>query len=168
MSAAQKTRMSGTSELLSIGEMVERTGVAATALRYYDELGLVRPVARVAGRRRYAESAVADVGVVLLLREVGFSLAEISSLVCEDDGGAWRERIDRKLADLAVQQHRLDVARTALEHGRRCPSGEPLSCPRFQSIVDGYMRGLSLEESHEQAHLSDARTAPRQRQPAPR
>lgn len=152
MPATEKTQRSGSPRFLSIGEMVERTGVAATALRYYDELGLVRPVTRVAGRRQYAESAVAEVGAILLLREVGFSLAEISALMSEHDRGSWRERIDRKLADLAAQQHRLDVARTALEHGRRCPRGEPPRCPRFQSIVDGYMRGLSLEESHARAH----------------
>jgi DNA-binding transcriptional MerR regulator len=63
---------SGTPKPLSIGELAERTGVATTALRYYDELGLVRPAARVSGRRRYAVSAVADVGAVIFLREVGF------------------------------------------------------------------------------------------------
>jgi DNA-binding transcriptional MerR regulator len=38
--------------LLSIGELAERTGVAATALRYYDQLGLVRPAERESGGRR--------------------------------------------------------------------------------------------------------------------
>ncbi|GAB3377334.1 MerR family transcriptional regulator [Amycolatopsis echigonensis] len=44
-------------------------------LRYYDELGVVRPAEREAGRRRYAESAVEDVGV--LSQEIGFTLSEI-------------------------------------------------------------------------------------------
>jgi DNA-binding transcriptional MerR regulator len=139
-------------KLLAIGELAKRTGVAATALRYYDDLGLVRPAARESGRRRYAESAVADVGVILFLRAVGFSLAEIGSLVAGGDRRAWQNVIDRKLAELAEQQHRLDVARTALEHGRRCPAGEPMRCSRFWSIIEGRQRGLSLEESHEQAH----------------
>jgi len=40
---------SGTPTLLSIGELSERTGVPTSTLRYYDDLGLVRPAARVAG-----------------------------------------------------------------------------------------------------------------------
>jgi len=60
--------------------------------------------------------------------------------------------IDRKLTELAGQQHHLEVARTALEHGRRGPAREPVHCPRFRSINDGQLRGLALEESHAQAH----------------
>ena len=48
-----------------------------TALRHYDKLGLVRPATRAAGQRRYAETAVRDVGLILLFREIGFSLTEI-------------------------------------------------------------------------------------------
>jgi DNA-binding transcriptional MerR regulator len=138
--------------LLSIGELAERTGVAATALRYYDELGLVRPTARASGRRRYAESAVSEVGTVVFLREIGFSLADISALVSGGKHGPWRTILDRKLAELDEQQHRIEVARAALEHGKRCPSGDPIRCPRFASIIEGHMRGLAIEESHARVH----------------
>jgi DNA-binding transcriptional MerR regulator len=136
---------------LSIGELSERTGVPTSALRYYDELGLVRPATRVAGRRRYAASAVRDVAMILFFREIGFSLAEIGRLIA---GGRQdlRGMLDHKLAELTEQQHRIEVARTALEHGLRCPTGEPTKCPRFWSIIEGRQRGLSLEESHARAH----------------
>lgn len=153
MSPAQSAlKSSGTPRLLSIGELARRTGVATTALRYYDELGLVRPVARASGRRRYAVSAVAEVGAIVFLREVGFSLAEIGCLVAEGERRSWQEIVDRKLTELTEQQHRLDVARDALEHARRCPAGEPVRCARFWSIIEGQMRGLSLEKSHARAH----------------
>jgi DNA-binding transcriptional MerR regulator len=146
---------------LSIGELSERTGVPASALRYYDELGLVRPASRAAGRRRYASSAVADVGVVLFLREVGFSLAEIGRLTAAH-GRSWRTIIEHKLAELAEQQHRIEVARAALEHGLRCPAGEPTKCSRFWSIIEGHMSGLSLEDSHARGH-AQPRPAARRR-----
>ncbi|GAA0953970.1 MerR family transcriptional regulator [Virgisporangium aurantiacum] len=137
--------------LLSIGELSERTGVPTSALRYYDELGLVPPQARTNGQRRYTPAAVRDVGVILFFREIGFSLAEIARFIA---GGrrSRQELIDHKLAELAEQQHRIEVARTALEHGRRCPSGEPMTCPRFWSIIEGRLRGLSVEDSHARAH----------------
>ena len=137
--------------LLPIGELSVRTGVPASTLRYYDELGLVRPAERSAGRRRYAESAVRDVGVIVFLREIGFSLTEIGSFITGERQGR-RELIDHKLAELATQQHRIEVARAALEHGRRCPASEPMQCSRFWSIIEARMAGLSVEESHEQAH----------------
>jgi DNA-binding transcriptional MerR regulator len=139
-------------KLLSIGEVAERTGVATTALRYYDELKLVQPVARESGRRRYAPSAVAEVGVILFLRDVGFSLAEIASFVAGGTRRSWRQLVDSKLAELAEQQRRLDVARAALEHGQRCPAGNPMQCSRFWSIIEGQLRGLSLEDSHARVH----------------
>jgi len=140
-----------TPTLLSIGELSERTGVPTTTLRYYDELGLVRPAARAAGRRRYAASAVRDVGVILFFREVGFSLTEIRRFIAGERQGR-REMIDHKLGQLPEQQHRSEVARTGLEHGRQCPASEPMKCSRFWSIVEGRMSGLSLEESHARAH----------------
>lgn len=142
---------SDTSKLFSIGELSERTGVPASALRYYDELGLARPAARAAGRRRYAASSVRDVGLIVFLREIGFSLCAIAQFI----GGDRQSRqvmIDCKLAELAEQQHRIEVARAALEHGRRCPARDHMECPRFWSIIEGRQRGLSVEESHARAH----------------
>jgi DNA-binding transcriptional MerR regulator len=137
--------------LLSIGELSERTGVPTSTLRYYDELALVRPAARAAGRRRYAPSAVRDVGLILYFRDIGFSLAEIGRFVAGERQRR-REMIDQKLAELAEQQHRIEVARLALEHGRQCPATEPMKCTRFWSIIEGRLGGLSLEESHTRAH----------------
>jgi DNA-binding transcriptional MerR regulator len=86
-----------------------------------------------------------------LFREIGFSLAEIGRFIAGERESR-HDMIDHKLAELAEQQHRIDVARTALEHGRRCPVGEPMKCSRFWSIIESRLSGLSLEESHTRAH----------------
>jgi hypothetical protein len=86
-----------------------------------------------------------------LFREIGFSLAEIGRFTA-GERQCQQELIDHKLAELATQQHRLEVARTALEHGRHCPASEPMKCSRFWSIIDGRQRGLSLQESHARVH----------------
>jgi DNA-binding transcriptional MerR regulator len=142
---------SDTPQLLSIGELSERTDVPTSALRYYDELGLVRPAARAAGRRRYAASAVRDVGLIVVFREIGFSLVEIKGFIAGERQSR-RELIDRKLTELAEQQHRIQVARGALEHGLKCPADDHMECPRFWSIIEGRQRGLSVEQSHARAH----------------
>jgi len=132
--------------LLSIGDLSARTGVAVTALRYYDELGLVRPSTRESGQRRYPDAAVRAVGVVIFLRDIGFSLAEIAELTAiTARTDRWSELVDDKLAEIAEQQHRLAVARTALEHARDCPAEHPSRCPRFWSIIDARLEGTALE-----------------------
>ncbi|MBO0840874.1 MAG: MerR family transcriptional regulator [Sciscionella sp.] len=137
--------------LLSIGELSERTGVPTSALRYYDELGLVRPATRTAGRRRYATSAVREVSLIVAFREIGFSLAEIEHFIT-GERRTRQELIKRKLAELADQQHRIEVASSALEHGLKCPASDHLRCSRFWAIIEGRRRGLSVEESHARAH----------------
>lgn len=137
--------------MFPIGELAERTGVPASTLRYYDELGLVRPAARAAGQRRYTASAVRDVGLIVYFREVGFTLAEIERFVSGEQQSR-RELVDRKRTELLAQRHRIQVALDALEHGRVCPSADQLECPRFWSIIEGHQRGLSAEESHTRAH----------------
>lgn len=139
--------------LISIGELAALTGVTITTLRYYDELGLVPPRTRASGQRRYAESAVRTVGVVLFLRDVGFSLAEIGELMASDARTeSWSRLVDHKLTALAQQQHRLVIARTALEHARACPANDPSRCPRFWSIIAARLSGESLEASHAAIH----------------
>jgi DNA-binding transcriptional MerR regulator len=120
-------------QVLAIGELAQRTGVAITALRYYDELGLVRPATRVRGQRRYDDSAVRQVGVVLFLRDIGFTLDEIARLTA---GGSWRSMVKAKLLALERQAADIEAARTALDHALRCPAKDPAACPRFWAIVD--------------------------------
>jgi DNA-binding transcriptional MerR regulator len=115
-------------ELLTIGELARRTGVTTSALRYYDELGLVRPTRRVSGHRRYAVNAVAAVGVVRFLQEVGFTLAETRRLIASRKRSpvAWRALAVRKSEDL---RHR--IARE--EAARQGAHGSAESGPSFSS-----------------------------------
>jgi len=103
--------MSG--RLLTIGELARRAGVATSALRYWEELGLLPPAARIAGQRRYHESSAGLVGVILLLREVGFTLAVQKAFIASHAAapGDWQRLAQRKLAELDDQiGHRRIVA----------------------------------------------------------
>src|SRR6266480_2489959 len=67
--------------LLTIGDLARRAGVTASALRYYEELGLLPAPARVSGQRRYPESAARLVAAILLYSDAGFTLAEQQALM---------------------------------------------------------------------------------------
>ena len=135
--------------MLTIGELAEQTGVATTALRYYDDLGLVRPVARSGGQRRYADGARHEVGVVLLLRDLGFTLAEIARLLTEPPRrrATWESLARSKVDELDRLIDDAKTARTALMHALDCPQGDLAACPTFWAIVDARLEGRALDDN---------------------
>jgi DNA-binding transcriptional MerR regulator len=135
-------------QLYTIGDLAKRTGVAPSALRYYEEIGLMPPAARVSGRRRYDEAAVVFVGMILLHRDVGFSLSEIKALLASRSLGARRKLARRKLTELDERISRSQVARIALQHSLRCRHENPLDCPNFADVLAGRLAGKSLAEAH--------------------
>ncbi len=138
-----------TEDLLTIGEVAARTGTAASALRYYEQLGLVRPLRRDSGQRRYARSAIQIVGVVALLQEVGFTLREVGRLLdSASSAPVWLELANRKLGDLVRQIGKAQAARNAIEHALSCPKERILDCPNFWAVVGGVSEGMSLDEAH--------------------
>jgi DNA-binding transcriptional MerR regulator len=119
-------------DLLTIGELAEQLGIATSALRYYEELGLLEPAERRAGRRHYRRSAVETVGSILFLRDVGFTLTEIGQLRSSSaDRPARRALLASKLEELDRKALEISVAREALNHGLDCPAPDILSCPNF-------------------------------------
>jgi MerR family redox-sensitive transcriptional activator SoxR len=135
---------------LTIGELAKRTGVATSALRYYEELGLIPAPVRVSGQRRYPEPAVGLVGLILLLQDVGFSLRESKALLASRTQGAegWRSLAHRKLADLDEQIAKAQTAKEAITHGLACPYDDFTTCPKGASIVAARLAGQPLEEAH--------------------
>ena len=140
--------------LLTIGELARRTGVAASALRYYEELGLLPAPARVSGQRRYPESTARVVGAILLYSDAGFTLAEQKALIASHQGpsGEWRRLARRKLAELDEQIARAQAARDAIRHGLRCPHEDITQCPNFNAGITARLAGQPLSRSHRQLH----------------
>lgn len=123
--------------------------MATSALRYYEELGLLEPVSRESGQRRYAPSAVEHVGVILFLRDVGFSLGEVSRLIASraEAPDAWRALARRKLEELEVRISKEQVAHIALEHALRCRHDDLLACPSFREVIAKRLAGKPLAEA---------------------
>jgi DNA-binding transcriptional MerR regulator len=125
--------------LLTIGELARRTGVTASALRYYEEVGLLRAPARVSGQRRYLESAAAIVAAILLYSEAGFTLAEQKALMAPGDAAPdWRALAERKLAELDERIARAQAAREAIRHGLRCPRRDATQRPDFHAVCPDF------------------------------
>ena len=91
--------------LLTISEVARQVGLKASAIRYYEQLGILPPADRISGQRRYDRTVLYRLAVVQWARQSGFSLEEIRTLFFGFRAGTradqrWRKLADGKLAEL--------------------------------------------------------------------
>lgn len=111
--------------MLTIGEVARRAGVRPSALRYYEEVGVLPPAERQSGQRRYDEAVLARLAVVRVAQEVGFTVAEIRALVegFDQTGVAaerWQKLASRKLTEVDALIAHAENMKRLLEESLRC------------------------------------------------
>src|SRR5262245_44719516 len=92
--------------MLRIGDFARLSQVSVKALRFYDEIGLLKPsfVDRTTGYRYYAPQLLARLNQILAFKELGFSLAEITSLFETDlSDQQMRKLLERKRTELSLR-----------------------------------------------------------------
>jgi MerR family redox-sensitive transcriptional activator SoxR len=100
-------------ELLTIGEVAKRSGVAASALRFYEERGLIESERAGSGHRRYARPVLRRIAFIVFAQRVGLTLEEIGSELAKLPpnrapnrtdwsrlSSRWGTRIDQRIAEL--------------------------------------------------------------------
>jgi DNA-binding transcriptional MerR regulator len=131
----------------SIGELADRFGLATHVLRHWEDVGLLSPTRRVAGRRVYGAVHVTRVAEILLGKDAGFSLEELRELFTAPDRERRRELLRGQLAQVRERIARLSLSQTMLEHGLRCRHRDYQSCPRVQARVLARLNGVELAEA---------------------
>jgi len=125
---------------LSISQVAARSGLRVSAIRFYEQQGLVRSVERRSGRRFFDESVVARLAAIELAKAAGFTLLEIRSVFARADGGG-RPRWDRlaktKDRELAEAMKRLEQRRDVLALLATC------TCPTVDECGRGLIARLS-------------------------
>lgn len=128
-------------ERWTIGEAAARFGLAPSALRHYEELGLLTPVSRTGGKRCYDRVQMRRLAFVCTARDLGLPLAATRE-VLDGDEYRWREQVTEQLAELAAQAERIRRAQQVLGHALECPTAHPITECRYlisdlDSAVDG-------------------------------
>jgi MerR family transcriptional regulator, redox-sensitive transcriptional activator SoxR len=123
-------------ETLSIGEVAQRTGVNASAIRFYERRGLLLKPDRVGGQRRYTATAVRRLEIIDAAKQAGFSLDEIGTLLSSTDRGApAHEQLQalaaRKLPEVDALIDRANAMRDWLAAASACGCDTFETCPLF-------------------------------------
>lgn len=128
---------------MNIGEASEASGLPAKTLRYYEEIGLVRPARRGNGYRQYSAAEVHNLTFVARARALGFSVDDCRTLLAlwQDTDRASGDvralarqhlaRIEEKIADLAAMRDTLAVL------VRDCAGDERPDCPILKGLAEG-------------------------------
>ena len=121
---------------MDIGIVAKRSGLPASALRYYETKGLIASNGRQGLRRTYDPNVLERLALIALGRAAGFSLDEIAQMF----GADGRPRIDRqkllaKAADIDRTIRELQAMRDGLRHTAVCKAPSHLECPSFRRLL---------------------------------
>ena len=124
--------------LVPIGELARRTGVATSALRYYERIGLLPLADRRGQRRQYPAVCVERVALIRLYQNAGFTLAEIGRLLAAMSRGrpAWDRVAERKVAELDARIADAQRAKELIERALACEHRDLLACPNFRAALE--------------------------------
>jgi len=124
-------------DLVPIDEVARAFGLNASALRYYEERGLVTPSARRAGRRWYGREQVRRVGAIQFWQRSGLlRLDEIGEILDGTPTRPWDEVLGHRLADLNAQIEGLQAARAVIEHiFEHHPDQPPDGCDHYEVLL---------------------------------
>jgi len=105
--------LSGVAELLTISEVSRRSGVASSALRFYEERGLIASQRAGSGHRRYDRSVLRRIAFIVFAQRIGLTLDEIGAELAKLPPGrvptrrdwsrlssGWSSRIEERIAEL--------------------------------------------------------------------
>ena len=124
-------------ELLAIGEVARRAGVATSAVRYYERRGLLAADARVAGQRRYRVETLRRLVFIGLLQDAGLSLDDVVGVLAASGKDEWKAIGRARLAVLDAEIARLEHARLYLRGALGCPHDHPMTeCRTMGAEID--------------------------------
>lgn len=133
-------------DVISIGEAAARLQMRPSALRYYDERGLVSPRLRRAGKRMYGPEELRRLALLKIFHRLGLPL-ETAAAVLDAPGDQWRETVRKQIAELDRVIAQAQGAQQFLTHSLNCPADHPArECATMMGALDRLVDGMSVEE----------------------
>ena len=110
---------------MKIGQLARSANLNASAIRYYEKMGLLAPPQRLGGQRRYPADAVHRVFLIRFASDMGFTLSEIKLFLrgLRDNapvGPRWKKLADRKILEIEETLQRSLRLKSLLQHLLHC------------------------------------------------
>jgi len=133
-------------DLIPIGEAAARLQLSPSALRYYDERGLVCPSARVGGKRMYGVDDMRRLAFIKVITALGVPL-DTAAAVLDAPGPQWRETVRAQIDRLEQIIAQARGAQEFLTHALHCRTDHPVrECPTMTGALDRVIAGMSVDQ----------------------
>jgi MerR family transcriptional regulator, redox-sensitive transcriptional activator SoxR len=152
---------------LTISEVARQVGLQASAIRYYERIGVLPPAERLSGQRRYDPTVLYRLAIIQRARELGFTLSEIRHLFfgfrdITHASERWRSLSQRKLVELDHLMDGMKAVRGVLKKLMtkcRCDTLDQCGKGIFQSMNrDVVARSLAASHRHREKYPKSFRT----------
>jgi MerR family redox-sensitive transcriptional activator SoxR len=124
--------MNTKSPSLSIGDVAAATGLRTSAIRYYEDSGILPKPVRVSGKRRYDPETIDRLTLVRFCGRLGMSLADVRGLLATASGSRakdhWRQLVDGKLDEIGALIKAAQGVERILRESRDCDCVTLASC----------------------------------------
>ncbi|MBS0354496.1 MAG: helix-turn-helix domain-containing protein [Proteobacteria bacterium] len=127
---------------MDISEVSKQTGIPSSALRYYEQKGLITSVREKGERRHYAPSVLDQLALIALGQAAGLSLDEIRSMLSPyGQPNIDRQLLIAKADEIDTLIKRLKAMSSGLRHAAACPAPSHAECPSFQKLLKAAANG---------------------------
>ena len=117
---------------LSIGEVAAATGLRTSAIRYYEDAGILPKPERVSGKRRYNGDTIDRITLIRFCRRLGMSLKDVRGLLATPRGSLakdqWRRLVDGRLEEIGALITAARGVERILRESRDCDCVTLASC----------------------------------------
>jgi MerR family transcriptional regulator, redox-sensitive transcriptional activator SoxR len=139
-------------ELSSISAVARRFGLRASAIRYYEQIGLLPAVSRSKGQRVYDERTLERLSIIAVARRAGLSLQDIGQLFCGFQTSTpapqrWREMSNSKVAELEQLKQEITRTQDLLRKLGQC------SCTSLEQCGDKLRERLPAESAKQRVSI---------------
>lgn len=125
-------------DLVPIDEVARRLGLRSSAIRYYEERGLVTPATRHAGRRWYGPAEIRRLAIIGYWQSSGLmSLEQIADILAGPEATrGWTQVVEDHIQALREQISRMQAAHAFLEHTLVYHrDSSPDGCPHYEALI---------------------------------
>jgi len=125
---------------LSISQVARQVGLRASAIRYYEDVGILTPARRISGQRRYDQTVLYRLAVVRRAQEAGFTLDEIRRLFfgftqSTPVSERWKKIAERKMVELDAKIEQIQSMRALLKKLLGC-----CECETVEKCGEGILK----------------------------
>ncbi|OTG81000.1 helix-turn-helix domain-containing protein [Acinetobacter sp. ANC 4648] len=120
---------------LSIAELVKRTGIPSSTIRYYEHEGLIRSIGRKGLQRIFHIQVVDQLLLIGLGKQAGFTLKQLHKMLQNKSQPIDKNKLEQRASEIDAQIQQLDALRQSLRHVAQCQYENPLECSQFQKLL---------------------------------